>query len=174
MTNKSVIPEKVYDYSAYDDNNKLIGIAGEVTLPNLEPMSETLTGAGIMGEIESTSAGHFSSMEIEIQFRTLFQQSFSLMEYSGRPLVLRAIQQATDIQTRKTEYRPLKITAIYQPKGLNLGKIGQGATTETSNTFAVTYLKIEENGVVLLEIDKLNYKYVLNGVDQLQGIRDFL
>lgn len=171
---ESIIPEKVYDYNAYDDTEKLIGIAGEVTLPTLEQMSETMSGAGIMGEYESTTAGHFGSMEAELQFRTLYQQSFKLMEYSGRPLILRAIQQAMNTQTRKIEYRPLKITMIYQPKNLNLGQLAKGAATETSNTLEVTYIKVEENGVVLLEVDKLNYKYVLNGVDQLKGIRDFL
>lgn len=171
---KSIIPEKVYDYNAYDDNQQLIGIASEITLPNLELMSETISGAGIMGEYESTTAGHFSSLEFEIQFRTLFQQSFGLLEYSGRPLILRAIQQSTNRESRKVEYRPLKITVIYQPKGLNLGKLGKGVATETSNALEATYLKIEENGVVLLEVDKLNYIYVLNGVDQLKGIRDFL
>ncbi|WP_397443927.1 phage major tail tube protein, partial [Peribacillus aracenensis] len=52
------IPEKVVNYNVYDDTEKLVGLAGEVTLPNLEAMSETVSGAGILGEFDSVNPGH--------------------------------------------------------------------------------------------------------------------
>lgn len=65
------IPEKIVNYNVYDDTNKLVAVTGEVTLPNLEPLTETVSGAGILGEYDSVSIGHFGPMSIELQFRAL-------------------------------------------------------------------------------------------------------
>ncbi|MGG3448630.1 phage major tail tube protein [Domibacillus aminovorans] len=169
-----IIPEKVVNYNAYDDTEKLIGLTGEIALPNLEAMTETVSGAGILGEYESANPGHFGSMAIELQFKTLIQKSFSLMKNSGRPIVLRAAQQSYDSTAGKIQHRGLKITLKGQPKGLNLGKLAVGAATESTNTMEVLYIKIEENGKVLLELDKLNYKFILDGEDMLKDFIKFI
>ncbi|MEK4883673.1 phage major tail tube protein [Bacillus sp. FSL W8-0223] len=166
-----IIPEKVANYNVYDDTEKLLGVTGEVKLPNLEPTSEKISGAGILGEYESVNPGHFGSMTIEIKFKTLYDQSFSLLNNSGRPIVLRAAQQSYDTTAGQIQFRPLKITIKGQPKGLDLGSLNVGAATESTNTLEVLYIKIEENGTTLLELDKLNYKYILNGQDML---KDFI
>lgn len=46
------IPERVVNYNVYDDTEKLVGISGEIALPNFEAMTETISGAGIAGEYE--------------------------------------------------------------------------------------------------------------------------
>ena len=74
-----IIPDKLHDFNVYSNANKLIGISGEVKLPELAAMSETLSGPGIMGEIDSPTPGFFSGMEQEIPFRTLYEDMFSLM-----------------------------------------------------------------------------------------------
>ena len=76
---KGIIPDKLHDFNVYSNANKLIGISGEVKLPELAAMSETLSGPGIMGEIDSPTPGFFSGMEQEIPFRTLYEDMFSLM-----------------------------------------------------------------------------------------------
>lgn len=165
------IPERVVNYNVYDETNKLVGIAGEVTLPNFEAMTETISGAGIAGEYESAIPGHFASQTIEIPFRIILDQSFSLMKNSGRPIVLRAAQQSYDVAAGRTSNRPLKITIKYQSKGLNLGTLAVGGMTETTNTLEVLYIKIEENGKTLLEYDKLNFVFIVDGTDLLADIR---
>lgn len=57
------------------------------------------------------------------------------------------------------------------PKGVDLGKLSPGKATGTKNTFEVIYIKVEENGKTLLELDKLNFVYIVNGVDILAVIR---
>lgn len=165
------IPEKIVNYNVYDENEKIIGVAGEVTLPNLEAMTETISGAGIAGEYESPTPGHFGSITIEIPFRIIYNESFRLMVPGGRTLVLRASQQSYDVAGGKIEYRPLKVTLKTLPKGVDLGKISSGKMTETKNTLEVLYIKITENGETLLELDKLNFVYIVNGVDVLGPIR---
>lgn len=168
------IPEKVINYNVYDDTEKLVGVAAEVTLPNFEAMTETISGAGIAGEYESATPGHFSSQTIEIPFRTLMDQSFNLMKNRGRSLVLRAAQQSYDVAAGQTQKRALKITLRGQPKGLNLGTLGVGKPTETTNTIEVLYVKIEENGRTLLEYDKLNFVFIIDGEDILGDIRNMI
>ncbi|PAD69942.1 hypothetical protein CHH83_05920 [Bacillus sp. 7586-K] len=168
------IPEKVVNYNVYDDTEKLVGLTGEVTLPNLEALTETISGAGIIGEYESVTPGHFGSMTVEISFRTLFQKSFSLMRNRGRALVLRAAQQSYDVSSGKVNHRGLKITIKGMPKALNLGKLAVNGATETANTIEVLYIKIEENGKKLLEIDKLNAVCIIDGEDLLNSINKLI
>jgi len=165
------IPEKVVNYNVYDETDKLIGLSSEVSLPNLEAMTETISGAGIAGEYESPTPGHFGSISIEIPFRVIYDTSFKLMT-KGRTLVLRASQQSYDVAGGSVEFRPLKITLKTIPKGIDLGTIAPGKTTETKNTFEIVYIKIEENRKTLLELDKLNFVYIVNGVDILGPVRN--
>ncbi|WP_313891122.1 phage major tail tube protein [Psychrobacillus sp.] len=166
------IPDKVVNFNVYNDVDKLVGVAGEITLPDFESMTETVSGAGIAGEYESATPGHFSSQEIEIPFRTLSDTSFNLMKNAGKALVFRAAQQSYDVAQGKTNIRPLKVTVRGMPKGLSLGKLSVGAPTETTNKLEVLYIKIEEAGKVLLEFDKLNFVFIVNGTDLLAEIRN--
>ncbi|MFP7470001.1 phage major tail tube protein [Niallia taxi] len=169
-----VIPDKVYDYNAYDESEKLIGLTGEVTLPNLESMTSTLTGAGILGEVETTNAGHFGSLTVELTMKTLFQKSFDFLAHSGKSLILRGAQTGYDSKNGQVSYRGLKITMKWMPKGLELGTLGKNTPTESKNTLEIFYLKIEENGKLMLELDKLNYVYKVNGKDQLAAIKKLI
>ncbi|MED3965043.1 phage major tail tube protein [Niallia taxi] len=170
----SFIPDKVYDYRVYDANEQLIGITGEVALPNLEATTSTLSGAGILGEMESVNIGHFGSTTVELTMKTLFQKSFDFLSYSGQSLILRAAQLSVDSKNGLISKRGLKITMKWQPKGLDLGKLSTGAQTESKNSLEVFYIKVEENGKELLELDKLNYIYRVNGKDQLADIKKLL
>lgn len=167
-----MIPEKIVNFNVYDDTEKLVGVTGEVTLPSLEFMSETISGAGIAGEFDSPTPGHFSSMQLELTFRSLTDKSFNLLKNKGKPVVLRAAQNSFSVQNFETVTRPLKITVRGIPKGLEPGKIAVNGATETKNTMEVLYYKIEENGNVLLELDKLNFIYIVNGEDLLADVRD--
>lgn len=168
------IPEKVVNYNVYDDTEKLLGISGEVALPNLESMTETISGAGLLGEYDSVNIGHFGSLSIELTFRTLYEKSFSLMTNTGRPIVLRAAQQSYDVASGQISQRGLKITLRGGPKGLNLGKLGVGTATESVNTMEVMYIKVEESGKVLLELDKQNFIFKINGKNLLADVSKYI
>lgn len=166
------IPEKVVNFNIYDGREKLVGVSGEITLPNLEAMTEVISGAGIAGEYESPTPGHFRSISIEIPFRVVYDQSFKLMEPRGQTITLRASQQSYDVAGGEIQHRGLKITLKVMPKGLDMGRLTVGGQTDTRNRLEVLYIKVVENGVKLLEIDKANFIYVVNGVDVLADVRD--
>ncbi|MEK5069815.1 phage major tail tube protein [Sporosarcina sp. FSL K6-1508] len=168
----STIPEKIVNFNVYSDADKLVGVAAEVTLPDFEAMTETISGAGIAGEYESATPGHFGSQTIEIPFRSISDPSFKFLQNRGQTIILRAAQQSYDVSSGKTNIRPLKVTIKGLPKGLNLGKVGVGTPTETTNTIEILYIKIEENGVTLLELDKLNFIFIVNGTDLMEDVRN--
>ncbi|ECD6517307.1 phage tail protein [Salmonella enterica subsp. enterica] len=168
------IPDKIADYNVYDDKNKLIGVSGEVTLPNFEAMTSTLSGAGILGELETTNPGHYSSTTMEFSWRTLLDKTFNFATYSGRALILRAASQQVNSNNSQLVYQAIKITFKYMNKGLDLGKLAQNAAMESKTSLEVWYIKIEIGGKVVFELDKLNSVYKVNGQDQLSAVKKLI
>ena len=168
------VPEKLINFKVYDDTDEIVGISGDITLPNFEAQAEAIGGAGIAGEFESVTLGHFGSQTIEIPFRTLLKKSFNLMSNRGRSIVLRGAQQVYDTALGRSEPKKIKITLRGQPKGLNLGTFAVGQATNSSNTMEILYIKVEVEDEVVLEFDKLNYIFFINGTDILKEIRDML
>ena len=56
----------------------------EVTLPSFEASSETVSGAGVLGEFDDPTVGYFSNMELEIPFRVLDQEAVRTMAWTQR------------------------------------------------------------------------------------------
>ena len=69
MSDVNKIPEKTIAFNVYRDGTVLMGVA-TVELPQLQAMTETISGAGIAGEIDSPTLGHFQSMTAKLSFRT--------------------------------------------------------------------------------------------------------
>ncbi len=55
-----------------------------------------------------------------------------------------------------------------------MGTLAAGQPTGTQNTMEVLYMKIEENGRTVLELDKLNFIFVVDGEDMLREVRDLI
>jgi P2 family phage contractile tail tube protein len=167
------LPEVINNYNVYDDRaQRLIGISGEVELPNFEAMTETLSGSGILGEVEDPVTGHFSSMTIKIPFSNLWTNLYGLMNTTRPPqLTLRGSMQVTDTDTNVTDYAPVKIVLRGKCKTTETGKVDAGKKMESSIEMEISYIKITVDGVDLVELDKLNFKFVLGGVDMMAKIR---
>lgn len=168
----AMIPEKIDAYNVYIDDNKLVGISAETTLPDFEAITETISGPGILGEIESPATGQFGPMEMEIPFRVIYQEIGSLMMISkATSITLRGSMQVTDSSDTSISNVPVRIVIRGKCKKTTSGKMAQGKAMESSVTFEILYILIEVNGVTQVELDKLNFVYTLNGEDQLALIR---
>lgn len=171
---KIVIPEVLNHYNVYNDAaKKLIGISGEIELGDLEAITDTIEGAGVLGEIEDPVTGQFSSLKIKIPFSVLYEDLFSLMNTTKPPqLTLRASMQCMDPTTGETGYYPVKIVVRGKASKTGLGKVTKGKKGEPEIELEILYIKIMINNKTTLELDKLNFKFVLNGVDMLKKVRD--
>mgnify|MGYP000129117513 FL=1 len=168
-----IIPEVINNYNVYDSKaKKLIGISGEVELPSLEAITDTIEAAGILGEVEDPVTGQFSSMKIKIPFSNLYTDQFNLMDTTNPPqLTLRGSMQVMNSATGGTDYVPVKIVTRGKSTTSSMGKLSKGKKGEPEIEMEVLYLKVMINNKITLELDKLNFKYVLNGKDMLAKVR---
>lgn len=172
MTN--LIPYAIAKYKVYLGTKELEGIAGEVTLPDLEEMTESFEGAGILGEIEVGTEGRFSKFEAEFPFQTIAREITELKKNSDQPITLRAAAEFINRETGKIEFAKAKITMKGPRTAISLGKLAANKPTNSTVKMKPFYIKVELNDEVLLEVDKLNAIYKLNGEDQLAEINSYL
>ena len=162
------IPSKINSYNVYNDAERLIGVGDEVTLPDFEALAETISGAGILGELDDPTVGHFSNMEMEIPFRVLDREA---TDTKAVRLTLRAAQQALTVEG-DTEFRSMRVVVRGKSATLAMGSVQNANPMESSVTLNVSYILIEVDGTTLVELDKINPTFKVNGVDLLQKVRE--
>lgn len=124
--NKGTISTKLTDYNIYNEGEMLIGTNGEVTLPDLEAVTSEIGGAGIAGTMEDPTPGYFGSLEIELKFRTVSEESSRLMIPQAHTLTLRAAQTKHDPATGTNSQEGLKVVCRGVPKSYSVGTFKQG------------------------------------------------
>lgn len=166
------IPGVINNFNLYYKGTALVGLTGEITLPDFEGTTETLSGPGILGEIEEVVIGAFGSMELEIPFRILDEDAFSLMSPTETlDLTLRASEQYTVKSTGGIDTKGMRFVVRGRQKKLTGGTIKQGGAMDASVTVEVAYIMIELDGKKRVELDKLNNVYKVNDRDLLAKIR---
>lgn len=173
---KGLIPEIINNFALYKGEvrkeNKFLGVTGEVVMPDLQNMTETISGAGILGEIEAANPGHYSNIDMEIPFIGLCNDVLQFSETETTNLTMRMVQQSTVKDSREKSYKGLVVSVGGTRKALKIGTVKIGGQMGSSVTLAVNYIKIATDECTLFELDKYNETYVLNGKDQLKKITD--
>lgn len=164
------IPERTINYRVYNDANDVLGMA-TVDLPSLEAMTDTVSGAGIAGEVDSPTLGHYGSMETTINWRTITEAAAALYAQRAHHIEFRSSQQINDAGRGELYSQQVRIVMRCIPKNLELGSLEPSAATDTASTFEVIYLKVFIGGKATIEIDKYNFKSVVGDVDYLQQVR---
>lgn len=174
MISNNYIPEKINEYNVYLDGTKMIGVAASSTLPEVNMKTSTVEGVGVGGELDSPTIGQFESMEQEVQFNTLYSSAIDMLNpLTVVNLTFRAAQQVYD-KTGGYSFKSLRIVEMGRVKKFNPGKIEKGEGMEATVTLELTYVMVEVDGTQLLEIDKLNGVYKVNGVDMLADVRNMV
>jgi P2 family phage contractile tail tube protein len=169
----NTVPEKLINFRVYLDGVDMVGIA-DAQLPSLEAMTETVKGAGIAGEVDSPVLGHFGSMALTLNWRTITGNAIELAKQKAHNLELRGAQQEYDAGNGTYKTVPVKVTCRAVPKKFDLGKLDVGASTESQSEFEVSYIKLFVDGEEKVELDKFNYIYKVNGEDILAEVRQAL
>lgn len=170
MAENALTPDKTINYRVYKDGNNQLGIA-TVDLPDLSYMTDTISGAGIAGEIDSAVMGHIQAMSLTINWRSVTTQALELLSIKGADLIFRGSQQFLDNATNSLVAKSVKVTVKTLPKTVGLGSLEVGASSGTTSELEVTYLKIEIDDQETVEIDKLNFICKINGTDLLTDVR---
>ena len=69
------------------------------------------------------------------------------------------------------EYQQLRIVVCGKPKKITGGTLKAGSAMSSGITIEVTYFMVEIAGKSVLELDKLNSVFKVNGVDLLADVR---
>lgn len=162
--------ERTIAFTVYNESNVPLGLV-TVDLPVLEAMSDTVSGAGIAGEVESPVLGHYGSMTTTFTWRTIEPEAMELSTPVPHYVVLRSSQQTYDSANGIYGSTPVRMSMRIVPKTVTLGTFATGASTETEQEFEVLYLKVYIDNREVLEIDKYNTVARFNGVDVLEPVR---
>lgn len=162
--------DKLAAFAVWKGGERKIGVA-DVTLPDIEYMTESIKGAGIAGEVDMPTAGHTSSMTTSLNWRTINGDNIDLIAPKAHDLEFRGAQQVFEAGSGEFLVQEVKINIRGLPKKGGIGKMDTSAKTDSSNELETIYLKVTIDGVVKIEIDKFNYKHVINGTDYMLPFR---
>ena len=169
------IPERLNDFRVYDaeDSNALLGMA-DVTMPTISAMTETISGAGFAGEINSAVLGHFSSMQLTLNWNSVTEKQMKLASPEKHSLDIRGAHEGWDNASGKKVITPVRVYIEGVPTETAIGTYGKAQSTGGSNVLELTYLKVQIDGKDAIEIDKYNYVCKVNGEDKLSDVRKAL
>lgn len=168
------IPEKLNDFKVYiDDNNYSPGIS-DIELPSLNALTDTESGAGILGEYDSPNMGQFESTKLKLNWKSIGQERNLLFKPGSHKIDCRLANQYYDVASSTQKISVDRVIARGPVITNELGKAEKGSKYEGSSEIECLYLKIISDGKTILELDKLNYIYKVNGVDQLATLRKAL
>lgn len=162
--------ESVINFAVYEDSVEYVGMAG-VTLPNLAAIVQTLSGAGIAGNVEVPVLGHYDVMSLTLNFHTTTEHSVRLSEPRRHNIDLRMAQQIEDTVAGEVKVQSIKHVLVVVPKTDTGGTVAPAAPTNGSGEYSVRYWATYIDGAKVREIDPLNFICEVNGVDYLADVR---
>lgn len=165
-----------YRLKATDTNGNLqiIDDSADISLPPIEKLSDTIKGAGILGEIDMPTFGQLGPMPLGINFRADNPQYAMLSRPGEIKFEIVWVIDVFDSNQVKVGIQQHKVFATGANKTYNPGTIDVNASADGTNEFEVWYYRKVVDGREVLLIDKFNYKYVVNGVDYMAQLRTAL
>ncbi len=165
------ISNKVIDYSVYvrnDGKATKIGDTTSITFPSVEMLTDSIKGSGIVGEIDVPTFGQIGSMETEISIRVTNDKYGILI--SAYELEYRWVTDVINPANGKVTTIAHKAFLKVIPKKFDEGKLEPGSAQDGSVSWEVIAYKRIVNGSEILNIDKLNGIYAINGVNKLKDV----
>lgn len=156
-------------YKVYMVGGSALGIAS-IDTPEVDHITETLSGSGIMGEIDMPTL-LVKSMTVKLVFTNKLSGWVKLQAPGVHHLDCRLDIQSTDKTDDSYKHIAERITMRVMKKKSGFGKIEQGKKQDSESEFEVLYIKHVVDGKETLEIDKLNEKYVVDGTDHMAVVR---
>ena len=166
----SKLDEVVVSYRIFENSTEYLGVA-QVTLPDIEFLTTTISGAGIAGEVEEVIKRHIKAMRTTINFNTYGDNALALTTPVDHTIDLREVQQARNMTAGKVELRKVKHIMTIKPVKVSIGKLETASPADANGEYAVSYYAQYVGGKKKIEIDPLNYRCYINGVDYLADVR---
>jgi len=158
------------NYECFYEGIRKLGMV-DVTLPSLKAKTVDIVGAGIAGGMDFPSSPMLENMELKIKWRTVQEDLTMMNEARSHLLTFRGSQRNYDAGSGIFRIVPLKVDVRGVPVEMNLGTLAQASSTDSETTLNLDYLQVTADGKQLIEFDRFNYIYKVNGTDYLADDR---
>lgn len=163
---------KIVNYSVYirqDGKAKKIGDTTSVQLPSIEMLTDIIKGAGIMGELDWPSYYQPGSMTLTINMRVTGEDLALLA--GANSIEIRWVTDVFDDANVKVGINAHKAFIKCINKKIDEGKLEPGASQDGSFEYEVFAYKRIINGKEILNIDKFNGIFAINGKDYAKDVQ---
>lgn len=152
--------------NVYLNGASLLGKAEEIDLPKITAKMAEHKALGMAGAIELPSG--FEKMESRIKWNSFYADTMKKMAnpYEAVSIQCRSSLEGYTAGSRVSE-APVVCFMKGQFKEIPLGNFKQHDNVEAESRLAVTYVRLEINGDVIVEFDALANIYKVAGVDVL-------
>ena len=162
-----MIPKILKNFSLFVDGRGYAGLCEEVTTPKLTIKTEDIRPAGFdIAEPVDVGMEKIELSFVLLEYNSDVLKQFGLIDGNSVQLTLRgAIQNDTSTSA-------VVIQAHGKYTSVDMGKFKAGEKSTLNCTLNARYYSVEIDGEKDIEIDVINMKRIINGVDQLEEIRN--
>ena len=165
--------ESLIDFKVYEDKNEYLGVA-QVGLPDIAYITQTITGAGIAGNVEAVLIGMMDVMTTTMQFRSCTDAAAKLAKPIAHQIDLRVAEQYWDSVGGQRVVQADKYVMKIIPKKTAAGNVTPASPADANGEYSTYYYAAYKDGKQLWEIDPHNYICVIDGVDYMAPVRKAL
>ena len=166
-------PETNVNFEVYENAKMFCGVT-QATLPNIQNIVQTISGAGVAGNVETILPGMMEAMSLTLNFRTVTDNAINLCAPKLHNIDLRVAEQVGDTVKLTKDIVANKYVMSVMPKQTNLGNVAPASPSDASGEYSVQVLKAYKAGKIVMDIEPYNYKCIINGVDYLAKVRKAL
>lgn len=166
----SELSSNLTTYEVYHEGKRYIGLV-TIDLPEFSNILTDINGAGIAGDFSMPSPGMLEDMEITLHWHTPTTDLTFLLGHQAHELTLMEAVNTYDSGKGTFRAQPQKIMLRGVPHKVTLGKLERASEMESEVTLGIDYIKISIDGSTVIEYDKFNFIFNVNGTDFFAGTR---
>lgn len=173
MANVNIMKGFTEMFEVYYEGNRKLGIAS-IDFPEFSPAGVEIKGNGIAGTMSFPASTQLDNMELTIHWRTIHEELTQLLTDRAHTLAFYSSQRNYDSATGLMIHQQVIVDVRGVPAKMPLGKFEPAATTDSDTVLTLDWIKLRVDGKELIEFDRFNQVYRINGTDWYAPIRSNL
>jgi len=169
----SVAVNRVTNANVYVDGTSRLGLAEEITLPEIKSIMSEHKAVGMKGQIELPAG--IEKMEAKIKWNSY---DAAVMAACGNPTQLVQLQCRSSMEQYEASGKTGEVGIVIHFSGyfknLPLGSFKANEQVDITSQLTVQYVKLVIDGDTVVEVDVLANIHNVNGVDTLATYRQNL
>lgn len=164
------MPRALKNFNIFNDAQSYQGIASEVVLPKLTRKLEEFRGAGMDGPVDIDLGQEKLELEWTVKgFDLKVMRQYGYVGLAGIPLRFNGAYQEDENCT----VQAVQISVRGRHAEIDNGTAKGGeSNADTKIKSSLTYYKLTVDNEDIIEIDLINFIFIVNGVDQLAAMRN--